>query len=203
MLAGRSGLVDHPPNQSALPELMMEPFFSIITRTMPGRAALLERCQRSVSEQTFTRVEHMILRDEVGVGVAVAQKMLWDAQPQGEYVFVLDDDDYLSANDVLDKLHLELILAKPRPPFAVVKVSHGDLGMMPLSWQGEGVPREGWITVSNVVVENAVWHSQREHFGERYAGDYDFAKSLFDSFAPIWIDLDLVTVEKRRLGEAA
>lgn len=176
----------------------MTPFFSVITRTMPGRAELLERCARSVNAQAFPSVEHLILRDEIGVGVAQAQTMMHTASPRGEYVFVLDDDDYLSDPNVLEQLHAAI--ATTRPPFAVVKVAHGMFGSMPLVW-GEGVkPNVGEITVSNVVVSNKLWFAKRENFTPEYAGDYSFIKSLFEYGQPEWVDLNLVTVECMRNG---
>ena len=176
----------------------MKPFFSIITRTMPGRAELLERCAQLVKAQSFTSVEHLIIHDEVGVGVADAQRFMHTASPRGEYVLVLDDDDYLSAPDVLEKLHAEI--AGKRPPFAVVKVAHGVFGEMPLVW-GDGVkPNVGEITVSNVVVEHVQWYLHRKAFGAHYAGDWDWVNSLFAEHAPQWVDLNLVTVEMMRRG---
>lgn len=196
----------------------MTPFFSIITRTMRGREALLERCQASVNAQTFQgegTIEHLILRDEIGVGVAAAQQMMWTASPRGEYVFVLDDDDYLSAPDVLSKLYDQFVglflggglvtynaaFPTSRPLFAVVKVAHGLLGTMPLDW---GMfPDVGRITVSNVVVENVQWFIHRNKFTPDYNGDYSWVASLFAAHTPVWIDLNLVTVEEMRNGAVA
>lgn len=170
--------------------------FSIVTRTMPGRQALLARCVDSVRAQTLGDVEHIILRDEVGVGVAAAQRMLWTVTPKGDYVLVLDDDDYLSAPDVLMQVGVRLL---SRPKFAVVKVCHGQFGVMPLEW-GQ-VPAIARITVSNVIVANAVWVLHRQQFGLRYAGDFDFIASLFDAYNPQWIDVAVVTVERGRAGQ--
>lgn len=171
---------------------------------MPTRAELFERCKQSVDAQAFHDFEHVILRDEIGVGVAEAQKMLWKCSPRGEYVLVLDDDDYLSASDVLAKLYAALTVT--RPCFAVVKVAHGTLGEMPRVWSdgntsGEGAAlREGDITVSNVVVEHVQWYLHRGSFGARYAGDFDFISSLFAAHKPQWIDVSAVTVERMRNG---
>jgi hypothetical protein len=177
---------------------MTRPFFSIITRTMPGRERLFARCCDSVRAQSFREVEHLILRDEFGVGVCEAQRMMWKSSPRGEYVLVLDDDDFLTAPDVLEKLHAALSAA--RPCFAVVKVQHDQIGEMPLVWGDGEIPQEGQITVSNVIVEHVQWYLHRDKFGVRYAGDFDFVKSLFDSHMPQWIDVTVVTVEQRRNG---
>jgi hypothetical protein len=121
-------------------------------------------------------------------------------KPRGEYVLVLDDDDFLSAPDVLAQLYAAL--AHTRPCFAVVKVAHGELGEMPQVWGAGQRPQIGQITVSNVVVEHVQWHLHRTQFTPEYAGDYRFIQSLFESHAPQWIDVNLVTVEKHRMGAA-
>jgi hypothetical protein len=173
----------------------MQPFFSVITRTMPGRETLLARCRESVAHQ-YMECEHIILRDEQGVGVAGAQKMLWTVNPKGQYVLVLDDDDYLSTPDALERVRQQI---EETPPFVVVKVNHRELGMMPLRW--EAAPALGEITVSNAIVSRWLWLRNRTQFGERYAGDFDFIASLFDgAYRCQWIDVQVVTVEKRRMG---
>jgi hypothetical protein len=122
-----------------------------------------------------------------------------DSHPRGEYVFVLDDDDYLSANDVLEQLRTELGVSKPA--FAVVKVKHGIFGEMPYVW-GE-TPKEGDITVSNIVVEHVQWFIHRAEFEPKYSGDYSWIRSLFAAHAPAWIGVNLVTVEHMRNGQPA
>lgn len=178
----------------------MNPFFSIVTRTIPERAALLERCRASVSEQTCKEVEHLIIVDRTRRGVAYAQTFMHHAEPRGQYVFVLDDDDYLSAYDVLDRLREQL--RQTLPQVAVVKVAHALFGEMPRSAWGE-MPREGEITVSNVVVTRKVFYATRGAFAEKYAGDYSWIQTLFEAYKPQWFDLELVTVDAMRNGAAA
>lgn len=178
----------------------MKPFFSLITRTLMDRAELFARCKRSVDHQTFQDFEHMVLLDREGVGVAAAQKMMHTAAPRGEYVLVLDDDDFLSDDTVLSQLHAAL--ADARPAFAVVKVAHGVLGEMPLVWGDGQVPQCGQITVSNALARRDVWYQTRGNFGAHYAGDYDWLASLFGTSAPVWVDVCAVTVELMRNGRA-
>lgn len=171
-------------------------FFTVVTRTLAGRETLLSRCEASVRGQTLAHVEHIIVKDEQGVGVSEAQKMLWTVSPKGDYVLVLDDDDYLSSPDALARVRDQLVASQP--PFAVVKVAHGELGPMPRNW---GMPPcSGAITVSNVVVASWIWMSTRQNFGVRYTGDWDWIESLFAARVPAWIDVEVVTVEKRRMG---
>lgn len=182
----------------------MKPFFSIVTRTIPGREALLERNRASVAAQSIgaNEIEHVVLLDAARAGIAAAQRRLWSVSPRGEYVLVLDDDDFLTAAHCLQDLKLELERAQ-RPEFAVVKVSHGQLGEMPRVW-GEGVfPACGEITVSNVVTRHVVWYVHRRNFGEHYAGDYDFIASLFAKYLPAWCAVNVATVEHMRNGATA
>lgn len=176
----------------------MQPFFSIITRNAPGRADLLKRCEDTVRAQTFRDVEHLILYDLKGVGVGQAQKMLHTASPRGEYVLVLDDDDFLSDDTALECLHRQL--SETLPDAAVVRVQHGQLGIMPWRW-GE-MPECGQITVSNLVVSNGAWYLTRGNFGTHYAGDFDWIASVFAYYKPLWLNVDLVTVKRMRHGQA-
>lgn len=177
------------------------PFFTLVTRTFPGRLDYLERCRRSVAAQTFRSLEHLVLRDPIGAGVAKAQLMMHTARPKGEYVIVLDDDDYLQDATTLEKLHTAIRALPALPCFAVVRAQHDELGPMPKSW-GEP-PLLGTITVSNVVVENVQWYAHRRAFGQHYAGDYDFIASLFAAHEPAWIDLEVVHIEARHMGAPA
>ena len=179
----------------------MIPFFSIITRTFAGREQLLERCRASVSEQTFADVEHIIVRDEQRAGVAAAQLLMHHVKPRGQFVFVLDDDDFLSNYDVLERLRDALITAG-KPPFAIVRVNHGILGDMPLCAWGER-PHEGQITVSNAVVRHEIWYATRTAFTAQYAGDFSWIDKLFEDWAPSWLDLVVVDVETMRNGATA
>lgn len=165
---------------------------------MLNRADLFARCKASVDSQTLCNVEHVVLLDEKGAGVAQAQRMLHTASPRGAYVLVLDDDDFLTDETVLERLHAAL--AETQAAFAVVKVRHGQLGEMPWRW-GE-LPECGQITVSNVVARSDVWYLTRGNFGTHYAGDFDWIASVFAYYEPQWIDLNLVTVEKMRHGQA-
>src|SRR4030067_3647749 len=74
----------------------MGAFLTIVTRTF-RRPVGLARCIDSVARQSDPDVEHIILHDSIGRGVGWSYENLRSAQPGGEYVFILDDDDYLIA----------------------------------------------------------------------------------------------------------
>lgn len=177
------------------------PHFSILTRTFPGREKLLTRCAASVA-QTCARhpdlhIEHQILHDKHASGIPAAQTMFWEAEPRGAFVLVLDDDDFLVGPDALYNVHR---LLPPDTRLAVVKVLHGELGVMPRAWRT--LPGVGEITVSNVIVSNEAWLENRWAFTPNYSGDFGYIASLFFAEVPVWIDVPVVVVEKRRYGKA-
>src|SRR5262249_16740786 len=71
---------------------------SILTPTVPTRKWFFERCQRSVQYQTYSPIEHVIVRDE-GIGPMPAYQICLE-RATGEYVLALGDDDWLAPHAI-------------------------------------------------------------------------------------------------------
>jgi glycosyltransferase involved in cell wall biosynthesis len=103
-----------------------DPFFSIITPTLQREE--LERCCRSVTEQSFTGWEHLLVIDCDSINLPLWEKVdhaqrgylhcekphrNWGnscrasgwAFASGEYVLYLDDDNYLHDKFALERIH--------------------------------------------------------------------------------------------------
>jgi glycosyltransferase involved in cell wall biosynthesis len=75
---------------------MTTPFLSIVTRHLECRKKYFLRCALSIARQTSHDFEHIVI-DCQPDGYLQAQQVLVDNchRINGEYVFMLDDDDYL------------------------------------------------------------------------------------------------------------
>jgi glycosyltransferase involved in cell wall biosynthesis len=73
---------------------MSEPRVSVITPTIPERAALLEECKASVDAQTLDGYEHVIMFDRFHDGCAKTTNAAAKAA-KGEWLLPLADDDLL------------------------------------------------------------------------------------------------------------
>src|SRR4030067_728827 len=132
----------------------MGAFLSIVTRTF-RRPVGLARCVDSVARQTDPDVEHIILHDSIGRGVGWAYENLKTVQPGGEYVFILDDDDYLIDEGFVAELKQFVVEhVCPDLVFVLMRVR----GRILPEWT-EGL-RLGDIAVSCLVLRRDVWLEQ-------------------------------------------
>lgn len=71
-----------------------KPLVSVLTPTVPERAALLVECEASVRAQTEPRWEHLVAVDRDRAGCAATMNQL-AAQAQADWLLPLADDDLL------------------------------------------------------------------------------------------------------------
>jgi len=99
------------------------PFLTIITRHKAERAELFEVCKASIEAQTDRDWQHLVIEDEVGRGVPWANKQFeaHAGEVEGDYVFILDDDDKL-----VEPRFVALMrnVAWSEPALIVVKMDH-------------------------------------------------------------------------------
>lgn len=166
----------------------MGKFLSIYTPTYE-RPVLLARCVESVEEQTIRdEIQHLIVQDEVGVGIPgmFAEIPAHLDELEGDYIYILQDDDVLVQTHVVEGLK-RFIRAGGDPEVVIVKVRKRSQ-ILPTFW-GER-PRKAHIDLGNYVVRRDVFVQHVADFGRRYEGDYDFIDALWKAghrFA--WCDL--------------
>lgn len=166
------------------------PFFSIVTRTISERAHVLARNQAALQAQTCQDFEQIVLLDTEHLGAAATHLKFHALEPRGEYVWVIDDDDYLADERVLESVYhaLRYPLERNMPPFAIVKVKHKwAILPEPEYWDKGAVPLNH-IGSSGVVARRDVWMEKRTNWTDWYGGDWKFVESLFKDYAPLWID---------------
>jgi len=130
------------------------PFLSILTRTYQ-RPEALKQCKRSVAMQADQDLEHLILRDTVGVGCIEAYRLLLNVQPRGEYVMILDDDDLLASPWFVSDL--KAAARAYDPDVIVFKMRCEELGILPDAFVWQQKPIHGHIGGPNVAVKLHVW----------------------------------------------
>lgn len=155
---------------------MDQPFLSVYTPTF-RRPQALANCVASVKAQTIT-TEHVIIPDEVGIGIAgvYADVPNHAHKVHGTYVLFLSDDNYIIANDFAERLR-DVIQREGYPDVVVFK---NDICgcIQPAHWEAVDY---GAIDLSCFVVAREIWQKHAGDWGRHYAGDFDFIRTLFDA----------------------
>lgn len=184
--------------------LKSNPLLSIITRVMLGkRNGLFENHQRSVESLNSTDYEQIFIIDRHGAGMLNANKSFQFANPEGEWVYLLDDDDFLTNPDFIDdiKNHQEADVI-----FFKAKIKTGDGDEMypkPGSWRSRE-PKRGQIGGGCGVFRKWVFDRYIHHFGLQSFGDWNFyTRVLADKeVKAAWVDKKIVETGKVSRGEA-
>jgi len=148
------------------------PFLTILTRSF-RRPQSLVRCVQSVAHQTDPDVEQIIIHDPVGRGVGWSYLNLHHVAPRGQYVFILDDDDYL-INDCFIEALKQCALEHDSPDVIYVQMDVSGTIMPDFS---EGL-RRGWIACSCFAVRREVWLEHVKDFIDDYSADFYFIAAV-------------------------
>lgn len=178
-------------------------FLEVLTRCYK-RPEGLRRNQASLRAQVDRDYVQTLLVDDQGIGVAAANARLATVEPMGDYVWVLDDDDFC----VYPRLILMLKAfaeADQHPAAFVTMMDHGpELGVLPSEkWWGR-IPPEGGIGASALIVRRDVWLRWRERWASaRYASDYDFASAVLrNEPGVVWLSVVASAISRRSIGKA-
>lgn len=167
------------------------PFLSIVTRTMPGRPKGIEFNQGGIAIQVKRNFEQVFIEDHKGMGMLEANRSFQYVSDmiRGEYVHLLDDDDYYT-NPVFTQRMEELATTKPDIILFKMKIFTGDgdnIYPKPDCW-GD-IPKIARIGGSCFIVRRDVYQKHIHQFGIRRCGDFNFLKSVWtDSPRVIWHD---------------
>jgi len=140
-----------------------------------------------------------VVRDDIGRGVAWANANLATVAAQGDYVWILDDDDLCANPDLLGAL-------KPLlgAPVIAVRATHAVFRLLPHDRHWGGPPVLGDCTWSNYFVRGDVWEEHRSYLAQCdvYEGDYRFAAHLWEAVGPFAL-CDIVGAYYPRVGAGA
>lgn len=147
-------------------------FLTILTRSF-RRPESLGRCVNSVALQTDPDIEHLIVHDAIGRGVEWSYTNLSGIVPDGQYVMLLDDDNYLDDRHFIEKLKR---IADVENCPEVIFIDMQRLGDR-LPDFSEGVKR-GFIDAACFVVRRDVWLEHAPRLKSDYSADFYFIDEI-------------------------
>lgn len=174
---------------------MPRPFLSVVTRCYK-RPTMLAINQESLARQTDQDYEQILLIDDEGLGLHAANKRLAEAEPAGDYVLILDDDDMLSEPEAIERLKEAAV---DDPEMVFFHADHDWLGVLPsrIVWKAQR-PLKCHIGSCDFITRRDVWGRHIEAFGAPECGDFEFLKSIWMAGRPdaVWIDDILAGVQR-------
>jgi glycosyltransferase involved in cell wall biosynthesis len=153
------------------------PLLSILTRSYL-RPDQLERCVKSVINQTDPDFEHIIIPDEIGHGLYWANRQIAECSTKvrGNYIYVLDDDDYIVSPFFIAELK-KFLSNFSAIKTGVIIVCCGTLNeeFFPKVWKK---PFErGKIAAPNLIVSRQLFETHAHMWDQPRAGDFAFLQS--------------------------
>ncbi len=152
---------------------------------------MLARNIASLQRQTSADWTQTLLVDEVGRGIDWSYRNLADYAPHlvGSYIWILDDDDECVSETLVHDL--QIIALSTGAEVVMLKMDHGERGVLPDAAHWLQPPACGAIGVSAFVVERSLWRkhapAMRQH--AHYTSDYEFITAIWrDRPRTFWLD---------------
>ncbi len=176
----------------------MRPFLSVVTRCYK-RPVMLANNVASLRGQTDQDYEQLLIVDEVGRGVGWANQALATAEPAGDYVMALDDDDKLADYRAIELLK---VATEGEPELVIFKADHARLGILPRAVVWGKRPIRGSIGGCDFISRRDVWEKHIAAFGTMACGDYRYLRSVWqDDPKVFWLDKLLASVQRISRGQ--
>lgn len=159
------------------------PFLEVLTRCYK-RPRSLRRNRASLDRQTCDDWVQTFLIDDVGRGVPWANRMLgrYADRLEGDYIWVLDDDDECICPNMVAELRA---LAQVHAPDVIyVRAEMGHYGVMPPDAYWQHAPVLNKIGMSNFVVRREVYQAHADAWPYQIAGDYAFISAVHAATPP-------------------
>lgn len=153
--------------------------------------------------QTCGDWQQTLLIDEVGRGVGWSYLELarYANELEGDYIWILDDDDMCIRNTLVNEL--AQIVESHNPDVIMIRMNHLERGILPSHTWGK-LPKMGDIGCSAFVVRRDIWatHSIEFERGD-YSSDYHFIASVFDKpgLNVFWHDVIASQVQRISMGQ--
>jgi len=165
------------------------------------RPGMLRVNQASLDAQTDDDWQQTLLVDDIGRGVHWANRTLgrYGSQLEGDYIWVLDDDDECIRPTFFAELRG--IIEAHSPDVIFVKMDHKERGILPdKGWGCEPIHSD--IGCSAFVVKREIWQQFADKWDASYAGDYGFISAVF-ACGPkvIWHDVIASQVQRISFGK--
>lgn len=175
-------------------------FLTIYTPTYKRPKALAVCVESVLTQHKGWHVQHLIVPDEVGLGIdgMYADIINHVDEVNGEYVFMLSDDDMLCNDKFVSNL-LDFTKDNEKPEVIIIKaIKEGRI--LPSIWNAK--PQLGHIDISCFVVRSDIWKVNADKWGKRYEGDFDFINSLWEQgYQFNWMDVVAVKAQRISRGQ--
>lgn len=160
---------------------------SFVTRCC-NRPRALKRNRASIRQQSDKDYTHILIIDDIGRGRLWANQQFYINRHRvtGDYVFLLDDDDYLVYIDFIKAIRQ--IVKTQAPDVIMVKMqTHAHIFPKPDVWKKHIIM--GSIGTSCFCISNQVYQRHIKAFGRTSCGDYHFIKEVFNhNYKIYWFD---------------
>lgn len=157
------------------------PFMSIVTRNHPDRESQLNRCMSSLREITDKDFSQVVIHSDFREDIPRANRLFYEYRHRvvGDYVFILDDDDYLGNNSLVEDMK-KIVEEQGSPDIIFIRMFlRGELYPPNDVWESkELIP--GSLGSSCFVMENSLWQDSVDQFKTTESpGDYNFINAAF------------------------
>lgn len=181
------------------------PFLEILTRHLATRADLLAHCQSSLESQTDDDWMQTLLIDNLGRGVAWANANLGRYAPQveGDFVWVLDDDDECTCQTLV--ADLKRVTSETCADVVMVRGEINRHGVLPDASVWGLRPLFAHVAMPNFVLRREVFRKHAGKLAVSRGADYNLIRDVFDAdvYRVAWLDQVVMRSERARFGAAA
>ncbi len=176
----------------------------IVTRCHPDRPNMLQICINSVKGQSCNDYIHLFIKDDKGIGVKGANKLLKGVNiPSVQYVMVLDDDDFLISPSFVEDF---ASFVKNKPDVVIMRGIVGGNGMLPSDKAWQKPLKRGSIGSFCFAVCKKLWEQNISAWGgtDNFAimGDFSFINKCFHEATTIYW-MDKVVAATQRISRGA
>lgn len=174
----------------------------VVTRCHPQRETLQARCFESLDRQTCDAWTQTLIVDEQGQGLEWANHALAETADDlsGDYVWVLDDDDWCERETLVEEL--QEIVRLHQPDVIMLKCRTARHGVVPgAHWQHRPVFTD--VAMPCFVVRREVYRRHAVSFKQERGADYQFIRDVFEAKPSIyWHDVIGAACDAQRFGAA-
>jgi len=143
----------------------------------------LERNLVSFQCQTDHDFEHITIPDNQDRGLLWANEQIHKNahKTNGQFIFVIDDDDHLICSTFIEDLKILLNNFDSKIPNAIICKGIIDEQIFPKVWKEK--PTRGEIGSPNFIIDNKTFCNFSHHWGTKRAGDFLFIDAIWNSGA--------------------
>jgi hypothetical protein len=178
-------------------------FLEIVTRHHAGRPGLLARNRASIERQTSADWQQTLLIDDDGRGMpwANAQLSIYAPKLTGEYIWILDDDDYCTYDKLVEDV--KFIVDHLAPGVIMIRGEWMDRGLLPSDDHWGQAPTFSNVGICNFIVHRSIWQEHADRFRVPSGADFDFISGVFQAEPTIyWHDVVAFFVPTPKFGAA-